>query len=322
MPGLTSVVVVAADSGPLLRECVERVLASRSAVELVLVDNASTDGEPQRVVAAHAGDERLHVLHNVANLGFGPACNRGAVIARGDALLFLNPDCLIEPETIACLRGAADADAAIGVLGVMVCAPDGRPARGNRRREPTLKRALMTLSGLARLESRWPVFAGVEMPCPAPAAEVRCDVASAGVREAASTDAQTETVEAVSGACLMVPRAVFGRLRGFDEDYFLHCEDLDLCRRARDAGRRVAIARDVRVRHLQGSSSRSRPWFVSRHKHRGMWRYFRKFDPAARNPLLRGLVWCGIWVHFALTAPLAALKRNGRYKDGAIQRLD
>src|SRR5690348_16651743 len=76
--GLTSFVVVAADSGPLLGDCVDSVLAADDALELVLVDNASGDGSIERVLAAHSRDTRLRLLRNPANLGFGPACNRGA----------------------------------------------------------------------------------------------------------------------------------------------------------------------------------------------------------------------------------------------------
>jgi GT2 family glycosyltransferase len=110
-------------------------------------------------------------------------------------------------------------------------------------------------------------------------------------------------VEAVSGALMLLPRALFERIGGFDEGYFLHCEDLDLCRRVRDAGQRVLLAGDVRVLHGKGGSSRHRPVFVSRHKHRGMWRWFRKFDPAARKPLVAAAVWLGIWAHFLLQVP-------------------
>jgi GT2 family glycosyltransferase len=107
---------------------------------------------------------------------------------------------------------------------------------------------------------------------------------------------------------MILPCAVFEQLHGFDEGYFLHVEDLDLCKRVCDAGYRVALAHALRICHLQGSSSHARALFVARHKHRGMWRYFIKFDPAARNPLLRGLVWLGLWTHFALSAPFLALK--------------
>lgn len=141
----------------------------------------------------------------------------------------------------------------------------------------------MSMSGLARFETRWPTLAGVEMP----------------PRRAASG---VENVDAVSGACMTVRRRAFEAIGGFDEAYFLHAEDLDLCRRIRASGRCVAVAHDLCVRHAQGSSSRRRPLFVARHKHRGMWRYFRTFDPAARNPLLRAAVWSGIWAHFLVVA--------------------
>lgn len=292
--GLTSVVVVAADSGPLLLQCVDRVLASDAPVEIVLVDNASADGCPGEAASAHASDARFRLIANTANRGFGSACNQGAAVATGDALVFLNPDCLIEADTIAALCEIAASDRSVGVLGTDVRAPDGTPARGNRRRDPTLRRALMSLSGLSRFESRSPAFAGVEM-------------------QSAGASFAVEGVDAVSGACMFVPRAVFERVGGFDEAYFLHVEDLDLCRRIRDGGYLVAIANGVRVVHAQGSSSRHRPVFVAAHKRRGMWRYFTTYDAAARNPLLRALVWAGLWARFALsaTAALWPPSRNG-----------
>ncbi|HEY6893412.1 MAG TPA: glycosyltransferase family 2 protein [Rhodanobacteraceae bacterium] len=294
--GLTSVVVVAADSGPLLLQCVDRVLGSRAPVEIIVVDNASTDGVAAECARAHAGDSRFRLVANAVNRGFGPACNQGAAVANGDAFVFLNPDCLIDADTIAALRAIAAADRSIGLLGVDVRTPDGAPARGNRRRDPTLRRAFNAMSGLSRFESRWRSLAGVEMPAPTNAPPV-------------------ERVDAVSGACMFVPRAVFLRVGGFDEAYFLHVEDLDLCRRVRDAGHAVAIASGVRVVHAQGSSSRHRPVFVAAHKRRGMWRYFRTYDPAARNPLLGALVWMGLWLRFALSAT-AALRPPSR--DNAV----
>jgi GT2 family glycosyltransferase len=284
--GLTSVVIVAADSGPLLSDSVAAALASEARVEVVVVDNASTDGQPDRVAALHRDDARFRLVKNDRNLGFGPACNRGAALASGDALLFVNPDCVIERGMIAALRSVADADVSIGVLGVEVLSPDGKPARGNRRRDPLLRRALMTLSGLSRFESRSPSFAGVEMPSDS------------------ADGPRVEKLEAVSGACLFLPRRVFDAVGGFDEAYFLHVEDLDLCRRVREAGFAVALARSVHAMHVQGTSSRKRPLFVAWHKHRGMWRWFTRFDPAARSWLMRVVVATGLWSHFVLTAPL------------------
>ncbi|MEO5626941.1 MAG: glycosyltransferase family 2 protein [Dokdonella sp.] len=281
----TSIIVVAADSGPLLQACVDSSLASDAQIEVILVDNASSDGEVERAAARHAHNPRLRVLRNQANIGFGPACNRGAALAQGSVLVFLNPDCELPADAVAVLHRTLLADARIGVLGVTVCNPDGSPARGNRRRDPTFRRAFASLTGLARWERRWPSFAGVEMPSVE---------AGDGI----------EFIEAISGACMAMPRAAFEGVGGFDEAYFLHVEDLDLCRRVRAAGFQVAIAHALHVVHAQGSSSRSRPLFVARHKRRGMWRYFRRFDPAARNPWLRSVVWLGLWSHYLVKAPM------------------
>jgi GT2 family glycosyltransferase len=173
------------------------------------------------------------------------------------------------------------------LLGVEIVDATGVPEPASRRRDPLLRRALMTMSGLARFERRWPALAGVNLP-------------------GAADRPPTEDVDAVSGALMYLPRAAFERVGGFDEGYFLHAEDLDLCRRVRDAGLRVACVNTIRVEHGKGGSSRHRPLFVSWHKHRGMWRWFTTYDPAARNPLLRGLAWIGLWLHFAARAPFDA----------------
>jgi len=113
-------------------------------------------------------------------------------------------------------------------------------------------------------------------------------------------DTALQHVAAISGALMLMPRTLFARIGGFDPGYRLHVEDLDLCRRAREAGAIVAVANDVRVLHLRGISSRSRPVFVEWHKHRRMWRYFQKFEARHVGTLSRVLVWLGIWGHFGL----------------------
>jgi GT2 family glycosyltransferase len=284
--GLTSVVIVAADSGPALVECVAGVLAGSAPVEVMVVDNASRDQSVDAVASRHSGDARVRIVRNAHNLGFGSGCNRGAAVAAGDALLFLNPDCEIAADVVLRLRAQLNSD--IGVLGVGIVNPDGTPEPASRRRDPTLRRSLMTLTGLARFEALSPLFAGVTLPPPGHG---------------------LEPVDAVSGALMLVPRAVFDQIGGFDEGYFLHAEDFDLCRRVRDSGFRVACDNSITVKHGKGGSSRHRPLFVARHKHRGMWRWFAKFDPAARNPLLRAVVCAGLWLHFVAQAPFLAWRQ-------------
>ena len=268
-------IVVSADSGPALRECVRSVLASTLSLELILVDNASNDGMPPAIERAYEHDPRLKVIYNHRNLGFGPAVNLAAKQAHGHALLILNPDCMLRDDDLGRLLAVLAGHPKAGLVGAVVCHADGRADPASWRRDPLLRRSLNSLLGRSGEK------VNVEQEIPAEVVEA----------------------EAVSGAVMLLPRAMFQRLGGFDEDYFLHCEDLDLCRRVRDLGYKVLLAGDVRVLHGKGSSSRHRPVFVSRYKHRGMWRWFRKHDPAARNPLVAAAVWLGIWAHFLLQIP-------------------
>lgn len=276
-----SVIVVSADSGPTLRACVDEILASTLSLELILIDNASRDGVPSAVERAHEHDTRLKVIYSHRNLGFGPAVNLAARQAHGDALLVLNPDCLLDEKAARRLLDLLNERPKAGLIGAVVCDAEGHADPASRRRDPLLKRALNSMFGR-----------GGET-----------------VNVAGDIPAEVIEVEAVSGAVMLLQRSFFTRIGGFDENYFLHCEDLDLCRRVRDIGYQVLLAGDVRVLHGKGGSSRHRPVFVSRHKHRGMWRWFKAYDPAAANPLLAGMVWLGIWSHFLLKIPSQMLRR-------------
>jgi N-acetylglucosaminyl-diphospho-decaprenol L-rhamnosyltransferase len=272
---VVSIIVVSADSGPSLRDCVRGVLACALPLELLLIDNGSSDGVPQSIARGHERDTRLRLIYNRRNLGFGPAVNLAAKQARGEYLLVLNPDCLLDEASLRRLLDVCGEHPKAGLVGAVVCAADGTPDPASLRHDPLLRRALATMLGRG----------------------------GEGVNRTGELPAHPIEAEQVSGALMLLPRNLFEHLGGFDEAYFLHCEDLDLCRRVRDAGHQVWLAGDVRVLHGKGGSSRHRPVFVSRYKHRGMWRWFRKFDPAARNPLLAGVVWLGIWTHFLLKIP-------------------
>jgi N-acetylglucosaminyl-diphospho-decaprenol L-rhamnosyltransferase len=279
---LTSVLVVAANSGNDLIACVERALASSVPVEVIVSDNASQDGSVVAVEARWHRDARVRIVRNERNLGFGTGCNRAAAQARGDVLLILNPDCLLEVDAIARLREALVNDKTIGIAGATIVDARGRYEPASRRRDPLLRRALATMTGLSR--------SGVDVQ----------DAAHGAI----------EDVDAVSGALIAMPADMFRLVGGFDEGYFLHCEDLDLCRRVRDLGARVVCVNDIRVVHAKGTSSRRRPVFVAMHKHRGMWRWFTKFDPAAQNALVRTVVWLGLWSHFVVMMPRYWLARQ------------
>lgn len=269
---VVSAIVVSHDSGLDLAACVADLCAQDVPVQIIVVDNASHDGS----TALLREDPALEWIGNARNLGFATACNQGAARARAPLLLFVNPDCRLAPDSVARLCLHLEAEPQLGILGARLLNPDGSAQAAAERRTPLPLRAIRE------------AFGGHKSTPPA------------------SPDASTalRDVEATSGALMLMPRSVFERVHGFDQGYLLHCEDLDLCRRVLDAGYRIAVARDVSVTHLKGTSSRKRPVWVEWQKHRGMWRYFQKFDAAGSPWWLRLVVPLGLAAHF----PLAALR--------------
>ncbi len=270
-------IVVTYQSAETIAACLERLRAAEGMAQIRVVDNASTDGTLE-IVQRHAlADPRVRFIANPDNPGFGTGCNQGADDSDAPWLAFVNPDCLVEADTLVRLRAHARACAREGLLGADLVDEAGVRDGAARRRDPDF--AAMLRNPAAR----------------------RLDVAV----DASQT---LQAVQAVSGALMFLPRTLMQRIEGFDQGYRLHAEDLDLCRRAREAGAFLAVANDVRVVHVRGVSSRSRPVFVEWHKHRGLARYFRKFEASRRGVLVRLCVYAMIWARF----PLAALRAMAR----------
>jgi len=279
-------VVVSHESQASIEACLARLRAATGIAEIRVVDNASTD-HTVAVVQRHAlEDARLRFIANPDNPGFATACNQGAADSSAPWLAFVNPDCMVEADTFEALLRHAGTLGGEVLLGADLVDGDGTRDGAARRNDPDFAAML-----------RGPLSAG------------RGRLLDVAVDEAVAL----QPVEALSGALMLMPRALFDRIGGFDAGYRLHAEDLDLCRRARMAGATVAVANDVRVLHLRGVSSRSRPFFVEWHKHRGLWRYFSRFEAPARGPLLRAGVWLAVWARWLARQPriLAQVLRDG-----------
>jgi len=282
------VVVVTHRSAETIDDCLLRLRAAAGVAAIRVIDNASDDGTLAIVQRHAASDARVRFVANPDNPGFAVACNQG-VIAFDDAaasaiiwLAFVNPDCLVEPDSLAHLRTHARQLDGNALIGADLVGENGTRDPAARRRDPDFKRMLGVM---------WhaPAAARLEVPV-----DIRRSL---------------QQVDAVSGALMLLPRILFARIDGFDVRYRLHAEDLDLCRRVRDAGAVVAVANDVRVLHVRGVSSRSRPLFVEWHKHRGLWRWFRKFEAKQRSLPTQAAVFAMIWGRFPFAALRAILRR-------------
>lgn len=284
------IIVVNYNSGDALVRCVGSVLAQELPVNITVIDNASADLSVALLRETVGSLENLAILQSDENLGFAKAVNEAArsLDLGGDFLLVLNPDCEMLPGSLAALTEALDRDPRAGLAGPMVVNHDGRPLRATLRRFPGPGSAFFTFTGLWRL-GRWiPAFGGVEKTGRLPV--------------------QTTPAEAVSGACMLLRQSGFLDVGGMDGDYGLHCEDLDLMYRLRQQGFYCLYVPESRVYHAQGTSSRSRPVWVHWQKHRGMQRFFLKFQAGHTFFPLRWLVIAGIWLRFAATLPLVWIR--------------
>jgi len=279
-PDAIVAIVVTHQSAETIGECLVRLRAADGVAEIRVVDNGSDDGTLD-IVQQHAiADPRVRFIANPDNPGFAVACNQGVADSKSPWLAFVNPDCFVETDSLARLREHA-ASLGEALVGADLVGEDGVRDAAARRRDPDFA-AILRDPSRAQL--------GIEV----------------------DPTRALQPVDAVSGALMLLPRALFERVGGFDEGYRLHAEDLDICRRVREAGATVACANDVRVVHVRGVSSRSRPLFVEWHKHRGLWRYYRRFDAQRDGMPARAAVFAMIWGRFPFALARAMLRINNR----------
>lgn len=272
------IVVVNHNAGPLLLECV--VSGLKCAQKVLVIDNASSDDSIDALEKVFPSEPRLEIISSDNNVGFASACNVGIELSNEPSILFLNPDCSIDLDVLRRLLGVLNEDPGVGMVGGLLLNPDGSEQGGGRRSIPTPWRSFVRAFGLNRFAARWPrLFFDFHLhKQPLPHTPI--------------------TVEAISGAYMLVKRPAMEDVGPWDEGYFLHCEDLDLCMRFRQKGWDIKFVPDAPAIHHLGACSRARPIFVEWHKHKGMVRFYRKFFRHQYPGALMWLVGLGVWFRF------------------------
>lgn len=250
-----SVVMVVYMTGPALADSVAHVLADPLVDEFIIVDNGSPPDVARWLRELTESEDRIHLVQGQGNVGFARGANLGARAARGEGLLFLNPDAFLQPGCIKALAAAAEGRPSPCVIGGRVLNEDGSEQRGGRRGEVTPITTLLTFSQLSLTTRGLRRF------------EIH--------RESEPLPMAPAPMPTISGACFYMRSADFAQIGGFDEGFFLHVEDIDLCWRARQAGGIVLFHPHATVIHL-GSTSRKHPLAIEWHKGRGLVRYFLK----------------------------------------------
>lgn len=250
-----SVIMVSYHTGAPLIEAIQSVLADEEILELILVDNGNTKAVRQRLWNFAQGQRRLRIAQGQGNVGFGRGCNFGARISKGDYLLFLNPDAVITKGAAKTMADCGEKLQAPWIAGGALETVNGAEQRGARRGELTPMSAVASFTPLHKL----PGIRSMHL-------------------ETTPKPTKPSQVPVVSGACMMTDRASFDTLGGFDERYFLHVEDIDICRRARLEGGEVYTVPNAKVMHY-GSTSMVRVQNVEYEKFKGFLRYFWNYSP-------------------------------------------
>jgi N-acetylglucosaminyl-diphospho-decaprenol L-rhamnosyltransferase len=260
-----TIIIVSWNVRDLLHRCLRSVIEARTSspsspsgqslelqTEVIVVDNASTDGSAEMVRAEYP---HVHLVANDANRGFTAANNQGLALSQGRCLLLLNPDTEVVGDALATMAGYMDAHPKVGALGPQLRYPDGS-LQSSRRRFPTLATALVESTVVQEWWADNRVLRRYYM--------------------AGTDDGAIQPVDWVVGACLLVRRRAYEQVGELDEGFFMYSEELDWCRRIKDAGWAVVYLPTATVVHHEGKSSEQ--VVAARHIHfqSSKVRYFRK----------------------------------------------
>jgi GT2 family glycosyltransferase len=255
--GGVSVVIVSYNVREILDACLQSLHHAAAAfdgtVEVIVFDNASRDATVSLLRPRWPG---VVWIASDRNLGFGTGCNRGAAVATQELLLFLNPDTLVREDTLRVMRDFFAATPNAGVAGCKIVNRDGSLQAASKRSFPSPRVAAYKFIGLGSLFPRSRVFGRYNLTY--------------------LDENQTHEVDAVSGSFLCIRAEVFAEIGGFDEDFFMYGEDLDLCFRVKLTGRINYYHPATQVIHFKGESAKSRPFLSLLYFHEAMIIFSRK----------------------------------------------
>lgn len=248
-------VVVSYHTGPVLEACLSALIDAPLCRQVTLVDNGNSPDVVAALRERATVQPKLKLITGHGNIGFGRGCNLGASQAQDDILVFVNPDCVIDESTLPAFAStlAVNPEALIGGA---LRNENGSEQRGCRRGELTLWSALISFTGLARSgegAGPWRDFNRTREP----------------------KLTEPSSVPVVSGALMAMRADQFEILGGFDPAFFLHVEDIDLCRRVRESGRTVVLDPSATALHI-GATSKASNWTVERAKIASFGHYFWK----------------------------------------------
>ena len=206
---------------------------SKYETEIIVVDNASDDGSNE---AVHKRFPNVNLIENKKNVGFGAANNQGLEIAKGKYIVLINPDTIVKEDTFAKLVEFMDSTPTAGMVGCKVLNPDGTLQLACRRSFPGPWTSFTKITGLSRLFPNSKLFAKYNLTY--------------------LDENETYEVDAISGSFMMLRKEVYEKTKGFDPQFFMYGEDLDLCYRTQKEGYKVYYLHTTEIIHYKGESTK------------------------------------------------------------------
>lgn len=201
--------------------------------EIIVIDNASDDGSIELISEKFPS---VILIRNNVNVGFGKAVNQGLAIANGKYILFSNPDCIVSEDTLVKMISFFGNNTECGLAGCKILNSDGSLQLACRRSFPGPWTSFTKVTGLSNLFPDSKIFARYNLTY--------------------LDENQTYEVDAVSGSFMMIRKDIYEKVGGFDEQFFMYGEDLDLCYRVQKKGFKVFYIHDTQIIHYKGESTK------------------------------------------------------------------
>jgi GT2 family glycosyltransferase len=285
-----SICIVSYNTCSLLQDCLESLFETptRAAFEVIVVDNASTDGSPTMVASQFP---QVAVIQLDSNQGYTRPMNLGLQRGRGRYLMQLNPDTVVQPGWLDELLTFIEAHPEVGICTPKVMNRDGSLQRQCRRSAARPWDVFTYFSGLWRIFPNNPRFGGYLMT------HMDADA--------------THPAEAVSGSCMLIRRAVVEQVGYLDEQFFAYQEDTEFCFRTRQAGWQIYYVPAARIIHYGGQGgSRVQPFRAILQWHRSYYLYYRKHLAKDYCFLINGLMVAGMAAKLGLSLLVNLLRRE------------
>lgn len=267
-----SIIIINFNTRALTEQCIASVISTtKTDFEIIVVDNSTEKSEKY---TATCGCERVI---EAENKGFGHACNIGMRNAKGENFLLLNSDTIVHDGAIDTCVEYLFSHEEVGALGCKTLLVDGSLDHNCKRGLPTPAASLYYLLGLDKKYPKSPKYAAYHATY--------------------LDENEINEVEVLSGAFMLLSRKVIDKVGMFDEDFFMYCEDVDLCYRIAESGYKLIYLPTAEITHLKGQSGlHTKNRTVVKHFHKSMLLFYKKHFRKKYNIFVNVLMYAGIYL--------------------------